>query len=75
MLSFVLVGTQLFHCVLDSTFMFAGLLTGRAPYGLPEWALGLGWSALGNLVGGTVLVTAVRLLRVGHRVVEERQQD
>jgi formate/nitrite transporter FocA (FNT family) len=74
MLSFVLVGAQLFHCVLDSTFMLAGLLTGRAPYGLSEWAVALGWSALGNLVGGTVLVTAVRLLRVGHRVAEERHQ-
>jgi len=32
----------------------------------------MGWSAFGNLVGGLVLVTAVRLLRVGHRVKEER---
>jgi len=27
----------------------------------------LGWSALGNLVGGVVLVTAIRLLRTHHR--------
>lgn len=72
LLSFVLVGAQLFHCVLDSIFIFAGLLTGRAGYGVGDWLGALGWSALGNLVGGVVLVTAVRLLRVGHRVKEER---
>lgn len=32
----------------------------------------LGWSAFGNLLGGLVLVTSVRLLRVPHRVAEER---
>lgn len=74
LLSFVLVGAQLFHCVLDSIFIFAGLLTGRATYGVGDWLGALGWSALGNLVGGLVLVTAVRLLRVGHRVKEERDE-
>ena len=72
LLSFVLVGAQLFHCVLDSIFIFAGLLTGRAEYGVGDWLVALGWSTLGNVVGGLVLVTAVRLLRVGHRVKEER---
>jgi formate/nitrite transporter FocA (FNT family) len=74
LLSFVLVGAQLFHCVLDSIFIFAGLLTGRAGYGVLDWVAALGWSAFGNLVGGLVLVTAVRLLRVGHRVREERAE-
>lgn len=74
MLSFVLVGAQLFHSVLDSILMFAGLLTGRAPYGWADWVGALGWSATGNVVGGLVLVTGVRLLRVQHRVIEERQQ-
>jgi formate/nitrite transporter FocA (FNT family) len=72
LLSFVLVAAQLFHCVLDSIFIFAGMLTGRADYGIVDWLGALGWSALGNLVGGLVLVTAVRLLRVRHRVKEER---
>lgn len=72
LMSFVLVGAQLFHCVLDSIFIFAGMLAGSAPYGPFEWLGALSWSALGNLVGGVVLVTAVRLLRVGHRVREER---
>jgi formate/nitrite transporter FocA (FNT family) len=74
LLSFVLVGAQLFHSVLDSILMFCGLLTGHADYGYADWFGALCWSSLGNLVGGLVLVTAVRLLRVPHRVKEEREQ-
>ena len=58
MMSFVLVGAQLFHSVLDSILMFCGLLTGKADYGYLDWLGALGWSAFGNLVGGLVLVTA-----------------
>jgi formate/nitrite transporter FocA (FNT family) len=74
LLSFVLVGAQLFHSVLDSIFMFAGLLTGHADYSYADWVGALGWSALGNLIGGLVLVTAVRLLRVPHRIKEARDE-
>ena len=73
-MSFVLVGAQLFHSVLDSILMFAGLLTGKADYGYLDWLGALGWSALGNLLGGLVLVTSVRLLRVPHRVRESRRE-
>lgn len=75
LLSFVLVGGQLFHSVLDSILMFAGLLAGHADYGYLDWLGALGWSAFGNLVGGLVLVTSVRLLRVPHRVKESRQDS
>jgi formate/nitrite transporter FocA (FNT family) len=71
---FLLVAGQLFHSVLDSILMFAGLVTGHATYGWLDWLGALGWSALGNLVGGVGLVTSVRLLRVTHRVQEEREQ-
>jgi formate/nitrite transporter FocA (FNT family) len=74
MMSFVLVAAQLFHSVLDSILMFAGLLTGRADYTYLDWLAALGWSAIGNLVGGLVLVTGVRLLRVPHRVAESRAE-
>lgn len=73
-MSFVLVAAQLFHSVLDSILMFAGLFSGQATYGYGDWALALVWSAFGNLVGGLVLVTATRVLRVPHRVIEERHQ-
>lgn len=74
LMSFVLVGAQLFHSVLDSILMFAGLLTGNADYGYLDWLGALGWSAFGNLVGGLVLVTGIRLLRIPHRLAESREQ-
>lgn len=71
LMSFVLVGAQLFHSVLDSILMFAGLFSGNVDYTWWNWLGALGWSAFGNLLGGLVLVTSVRLLRVPHRVAEE----
>jgi formate-nitrite transporter family protein len=69
----LLAGGQLFHSVLDSLLMFAGLHSG-ADYGYRDWLAALGWSCLGNLTGGLGLVTFVRLLRVPHRIAEERQR-
>lgn len=74
MMSFVLVGAELFHSVLDSILMFAGLLTGKADYDYLDWLGAFGWSAFGNLVGGLVLVTGLRLLRITHRVAESREE-
>jgi hypothetical protein len=54
--------------------MFVGLLTGDADYDYLDWLGALGWSVFGNLLGGLVLVTAIRLLRVPHRVQESREQ-
>lgn len=73
-MAFLLVGAQLFHSVLDSIIMFAGLLGGLAHYSWGDWALALAWSSLGNVLGGIGLVTSIRLLRVSHRV-EEAQHD
>jgi formate/nitrite transporter FocA (FNT family) len=75
LMSFVLVGAQLFHSILDSIMMFAGLLSGGAGYGYADWLSALGWSAFGNLAGGLGLVTSVRLLRVQHRVQEVREES
>ncbi|MEO6503009.1 MAG: formate/nitrite transporter family protein [Jatrophihabitantaceae bacterium] len=74
-MSFVLVGAQLFHSVLDSILIAAGLFSGGADYDWADWSGALLWSSFGNLVGGLVLVTSVRLLRVPHRVREERRQS
>ena len=73
-MSFLLVAAQLFHSVLDSIIMFAGLLSGQAHYSWGDWALALAWSSLGNILGGVGLVTSIRLLRVSHRV-EEAQEE
>lgn len=75
LMSFVLVGAQLFHSVLDSILIAAGIFSGGADYNWAHWSGALLWSSFGNLVGGLVLVTSVRLLRVPHRVQEERQQN
>lgn len=67
----LLAGGELFHCVLDSLFMFAAMIAG-ADISIGTWLVALGWSMLGNLVGGIGLVTALRLLRVPRRVAEAR---
>jgi formate-nitrite transporter family protein len=69
----LLAGAQLFHCVLDSILMFGALIAG-APFGYVDWLAALGFSALGNIVGGVGLVAALRLIRVPHRIVEERRR-
>lgn len=71
----LLAGGQLFHCVLDSLLMFAALHTGMAPFGYADWLGALAWSALGNVVGGVGLVTFIRLVRVPHRVAQERERN
>jgi len=74
-MAFVLVGAQLFHSIVDSVFMFTGLVTGHAPYSWGDWAGALGWSVLGNVIGGVGVVTSIRLLRVPHRIQEERGSE
>ncbi len=68
----LLAGGELFHCVLDSLFMFGALFAG-ADLGVGAMLGALGWSMLGNMVGGIGLVTGLRLLRVPRRVEEERE--
>ena len=67
----LLAGGQLFHSVLDSLFMFAGLHSGSR-FGYLDWLSAVGWSAMGNLVGGLGLVTSIRLVRTHERVRDER---
>ncbi len=68
----LLVGAELFHCVLDTIFMMGGLLVG-ADYSIVTVLAALGWATLGNVVGGVGLVTGIRLLRVPKKVEEERE--
>jgi formate/nitrite transporter FocA (FNT family) len=72
--AFLLAGLQLFHSILDSLLIFGALATGDAPFGYSEW---LGWFAytvVGNIVGGLVLVTMLRLIRSKERLKDERRQ-
>src|SRR4051794_532475 len=70
--AFLLAGLQMFHSILDSLLIFGALQTGDASFGYATW---LGWFAytvVGNLLGGLVLVTLLRLLRSKDRLLEER---
>ncbi|SPM36041.1 Formate/nitrite transporter FocA, FNT family [Mycobacterium rhizamassiliense] len=72
--AFLLAGLRLFHSILDSLLIFGVLVSGRAPFGYLNW---LGWftyTVIGNLVGGLLLVTLLRLLRSKERLQEERLQ-
>lgn len=70
---FLLAGAQLNHAIVNSLLMFAALHTGHAPFGYLQWAETAGLAAVGNIVGGVVLVTLLRLFQVPHTVQVERQ--
>ncbi|MGP4057613.1 formate/nitrite transporter family protein [Mycobacterium sp. 4D054] len=70
--AFLLAGTQLFHSILDSLLIFGALATGRAPFGYLDWLGWFGYTVVGNVVGGLLLVTLLRLLRSKDRLQEER---
>ncbi|MBJ6647917.1 formate/nitrite transporter family protein [Streptomyces sp. BSE7-9] len=61
--AFVLAGLGLWHSVLDTMIAFAGLHAGGTPYGYADWLVWLAWAVLGNVVGGILLTTALRLVR------------
>ncbi|NHA68538.1 formate/nitrite transporter family protein [Phycicoccus flavus] len=69
----VLVGAELFHCVLDAIFMIGAMVAG-AEIGLGTLLVAIGWAALGNAVGGIGLVTFLRLLRTAPKVEAERDR-
>ncbi|MEJ5867712.1 formate/nitrite transporter family protein [Pseudokineococcus sp. 5B2Z-1] len=71
--AFLLAGLQMVHSILDSLLAFGALLVG-APFGWLDW---LGWfvpTAALNMVGGLLLVTALRLLRSKVALDEEREE-
>ncbi len=71
--AFVLAAAPLNHVVVVSIEMFAGLQAG-APYSYGDWAAVAAWYTLGNMMGGVVLVTGLRLVQVGMgRITAERE--
>lgn len=71
--AFLLAGLQMFHSVLDSLLIFGALCTHQAPFGYLDWLGWFGYTIVGNVVGGLVLVTLLRLLRSKDRLQEERR--
>ncbi len=70
----VLVGAELFHCVLDSVFILGAAVAG-APVTVGQFLVALGWAVLGNAVGGIGLVTFLRLVRTAPKVEAERERS
>ncbi|CAJ1503601.1 formate/nitrite transporter family protein [[Mycobacterium] burgundiense] len=70
--AFLLAGLQMFHSILDSLLIFGALFTGDAPFGYLDWLSWFGYTLVGNICGGLILVTLLRLLRSKNRLQEER---
>ncbi|EHB47809.1 formate/nitrite transporter [Mycolicibacterium rhodesiae JS60] len=72
--AFVLAGLGLFHSILDSLLIFGALSTGAAPFGYLDWLAWFWYTLVGNIAGGLVLVTLLRLLRSKERLKDERRE-
>jgi formate/nitrite transporter FocA (FNT family) len=72
--AFLLAGLQMFHSILDSLLIFGALTSGKAPFGYFDWLAWFGYTLAGNIAGGLVLVTLLRLLRSKDRLLQERDQ-
>jgi formate/nitrite transporter FocA (FNT family) len=70
--AFLLAGLRLAHSILESILILAALHAGRAPFGYLLWLRWLGWTVLGNAVGGIGLVTMLRLVRSREMLAERR---
>jgi formate/nitrite transporter FocA (FNT family) len=71
--AFLLGGAGLNHAIVNSLLMFGSLHTGHAPFGYLQWAQTAGFAALGNIVGGILLVTLLRIVQSPHTIAEERR--
>lgn len=71
-IAFVLAGMHLYHSVLLSLIAFTALLTGAATFGWLTWLGWFGFIVIGNVVGGVLLTTMLRLIRSRQRVADYR---
>lgn len=72
---FLVAGLQTHHAILDSLIMFAAFHTGDAPFGYLDWLRWLGPALVGNMLGGLLLVTLLRLVRSSPRLRQERHDQ
>lgn len=73
--AFLLAGLEMYHSILDSLLAFGALHTGHAPFGYLDWLQWFGYTIVGNMAGGLILVTLLRLVRSGERIAEERSRS
>jgi formate/nitrite transporter FocA (FNT family) len=74
-MGFLLAAGKLNHAIVASMLTFAALFTGHAAFGYVDWAKLFAMGALGNFVGGMLLVTLLRLLQMPHKVLAEREKN
>ena len=70
---FLLAGLQLFHSILDSLLIFGAIHVG-APVSYLDWLRWFSYTVVLNVLGGVVLVTALRLVR-SKELLKERRRD
>lgn len=70
---FVLSGLQLFHSILDSLLIFGAIQAG-AEISYLDWLGWFSYTVLFNMIGGILLVTALRLVRDRKLVEREREK-
>src|SRR5579875_210394 len=71
--AFLLAGLQLFHSILDSLLIFGALVTNKAPFGYLDWMYWFSYTVVGNMIGGLVLISLLRMLRSKDRLLIERR--
>ena len=69
---FLLAGLQLFHSILDSLLIFGAIHAGVA-VNYADWFGWFGYTLVFNMLGGLLLVTALRLLRNKDLIAERRR--
>ncbi|MBX9243702.1 formate/nitrite transporter family protein [Actinotalea ferrariae] len=74
-IAFVIVGAGLLHSVLDTLIVFVAVHAGEPGASLGVWLPWFGWVVLGNLVGGLVLTTLLRVVRSRERLAQWRRAD
>jgi formate/nitrite transporter FocA (FNT family) len=68
---FLVAGLSMFHSILDSLIIFAGLHAG-ASFGYSGWLAWFWYTALLNMAGGLLVVTVLRLVRSKELIQRER---
>ncbi|HEX8997864.1 MAG TPA: formate/nitrite transporter family protein [Ktedonobacterales bacterium] len=70
--AFLLAAGHLNHAIVASLEMFAALHAG-ATFGYLVWLKLLGWAVLGNVVGGVLFVTLLRMVQIGATTIHEER--
>lgn len=72
-IALVIVGGGLFHSILDTLIIFVALHAGEPGATYAAWLPWFGFVVLGNLVGGLVLTTLLRVVRSHDRLEQWRE--